>query len=84
MHEWHPRYRAPLWLPGGNLQTLYPALLAPRPRVRYRRQRWDTPDGDFVDETEETLGQVAVAERAGEGGGLLQGLFPVGLEIAPP
>ena len=44
-----PRYRAPAWLPGGNLQTLYPALLAPRPRVRYRRQRWDTPDSDFID-----------------------------------
>lgn len=42
-------YRAPLWLPGGNLQTLYPALLAPRPAVSYRRQRWDTPDGDFID-----------------------------------
>lgn len=46
----HPlRYRAPRWLPGGNLQTLYPALLAPRPRVDYRREREDTPDGDFVD-----------------------------------
>jgi len=44
-----PRYRAPAWLPGGNLQTLYPALLAPRPYVAYRRQRWDTPDGDFID-----------------------------------
>ena len=44
-----PSYRAPAWLPGGNLQTLYPALLAPRPAVRYRRQRWDTPDGDFID-----------------------------------
>jgi predicted alpha/beta-fold hydrolase len=43
------RYRAPVWLPGGNLQTLYPALLAPRPRVTYRRERWDTPDGDFID-----------------------------------
>ncbi len=43
------RYRAPIWLPGGNLQTLYPALLAPRPRVNYRRERWDTPDGDFID-----------------------------------
>ncbi len=45
----HPAYRAPLWLPGGNLQTLYPALLARRPAVHYRRQRWDTPDGDFID-----------------------------------
>ena len=49
MHEWHPRYRAPLWLPGGNLQTLYPALLARHPAVTYRRERWDTPDGDFID-----------------------------------
>ena len=42
-------YRAPLWLPGGNAQTLYAALAAPRPRVAYRRERWDTPDGDFID-----------------------------------
>jgi len=44
-----PSYRAPSWLPGGNLQTLYPALLAPRPAVRYHRRRWDTPEGDFID-----------------------------------
>jgi hypothetical protein len=43
------RYRAPAWLPGGNLQTLYPALIARRPPVVYRRERWDTPDGDFID-----------------------------------
>jgi predicted alpha/beta-fold hydrolase len=42
-------YRAPWWLPGGHLQTLYAALCTPRPRVAYRRERWDTPDGDFVD-----------------------------------
>jgi predicted alpha/beta-fold hydrolase len=45
-------YRAPWWLPGGNLQTIWPALFARRAigkRPRYRRQRWDTPDGDFVD-----------------------------------
>ncbi len=41
-------YRAPAWLPGGNLQTLYPALLAHRPVVTYRRERWNTPDGDFI------------------------------------
>lgn len=44
-----PAYRAPAWLPGGNLQTLYPALLARRPAVNHRRQRWNTPDGDFID-----------------------------------
>ncbi len=42
-------YRAPGWLPGGHLQTVYAVLLAPRPRVAYRRERWETPDGDFVD-----------------------------------
>lgn len=42
-------YRAPGWLPGGNLQTLYPALLSRRPAVDYRRERWETPDGDFID-----------------------------------
>lgn len=42
-------YQAPAWLPGGNLQTLYPALLARRPAVDYHRERWDTPDGDFID-----------------------------------
>jgi len=45
-------YRAPAWLPGGHLQTIWPALRSRRvtgPRVAYRRERWDTPDGDFVD-----------------------------------
>ena len=42
-------YRAPRWLPGGHLQTLYAALAAPGPHVRYRRERWDTPDGDFIE-----------------------------------
>jgi uncharacterized protein len=41
-------YRAPRWLPGGHAQTIYPAFV-PRPTVIYRRQRIDTPDGDFVD-----------------------------------
>jgi hypothetical protein len=42
-------YTAPWWLPGGNAQTVYAALAAPRPRVAYHRERWDTPDGDFID-----------------------------------
>ncbi|HXF67968.1 MAG TPA: alpha/beta fold hydrolase [Burkholderiales bacterium] len=42
-------YRAPPWLPGGHAQTIYASLAAPRPRVAYRRERWDTPDGDFID-----------------------------------
>jgi predicted alpha/beta-fold hydrolase len=41
-------YRAPWWLPGGHLQTIF-AALAPAPRIAFRRERWDTPDGDFID-----------------------------------
>jgi len=51
------RYHAPAWLPGngalgGNLQTIWPALMARRyhgPAPLYRRERWTTPDGDFID-----------------------------------
>ena len=42
-------YCAPAWLPGGHLQTMYPALALRQRCVAYRRERWDTPDGDFVD-----------------------------------
>lgn len=50
------KYVAPWWLPGGHAQTIWPALWArhahPAPRVgtvAYRRERWTTPDGDFID-----------------------------------
>jgi len=43
-----PPYRAPAWLPGGHAQTIYPLLIKPQPAA-YRRERWDTPDGDFID-----------------------------------
>lgn len=45
-------YVAPMWLPGGNLQTIWPALYSRRvfgPHPHYRRERWATPDADFVD-----------------------------------
>lgn len=42
-------YQPPRWLPTGHLQTIYPALFIPRPEVEFRRERWDTPDGDFID-----------------------------------
>ena len=41
-------YRAPWWLPGGHLQTLYAALIGSR-RIQWTRERWDTHDGDFID-----------------------------------
>jgi len=42
-------YNAPCWLPGGHLQTIYPATAIARPQASFRRERWDAPDGDFVD-----------------------------------
>jgi uncharacterized protein len=58
------KYRAPWWLPGGNAQTIWPALAARRrvgPPATYRRQRWTTPDGDFIDL--DWLGADAAAQR---------------------
>jgi predicted alpha/beta-fold hydrolase len=42
-------FRAPRWLTNAHAQTIYSALLAPRPRLRWVRTRWDTHDGDFID-----------------------------------
>ncbi|MFV5215314.1 YheT family hydrolase [Azonexus caeni] len=41
-------YHAPAWLPGGHAQTLWPLLRKPRP-LPLRRERWETPDDDFID-----------------------------------
>jgi predicted alpha/beta-fold hydrolase len=41
-------FSSPWWLPGGHLQTIVPSLLPP-PRVPLARERWETPDGDFID-----------------------------------
>jgi predicted alpha/beta-fold hydrolase len=43
-----PPYHAPNWLPGAHAQTIWP-LLIKGPLPNYRRERWDTPDGDFID-----------------------------------
>ena len=43
------RYQAPWWLPGGHLQTLYPYFFLKPQTLSYRRERWETPDGDFID-----------------------------------
>lgn len=47
-------YRAPGWLPGSHLQTIWPALVLKGRAPAYRREIWLTPDGgqiaaDFVD-----------------------------------
>ena len=46
------QYVAPRWLPGGNAQTIWSALYArrtPAAPAPLRRERWTTPDADFID-----------------------------------
>jgi len=48
----HFDHRPPPWLPGGHLQTVWAARLARThdgPDPAFHRERWDTPDGDFID-----------------------------------
>ncbi len=45
-------YVAPLWLPGGNAQTIWAARVARRvdgESPRFTRERWTSPDADFID-----------------------------------
>ena len=53
-------YSSPWWLPGGHLQTIY-ASLRPPPRVPLQRERWEAPDGDFIDV--DFAGEAAAAQR---------------------
>ena len=41
-------FRPPLWARNAHVQTLAGKFLRPRPRVPLRRERWETPDGDFL------------------------------------
>jgi predicted alpha/beta-fold hydrolase len=42
-------YRAPLWLPDGHTQSIYPALFRKIPLTHTHTERWELPDGDFLD-----------------------------------
>ena len=55
---WVDGYRAPAWLQGGHLQTIWSATMAStrgdvvevRNHVpQWKRERWTAPDGDFID-----------------------------------
>ena len=37
------------WLRGGHAHTVFANFSRPLPRPRARRERWDLPDGDFLD-----------------------------------
>ena len=59
-------YRAPRWLPGGHAQTIWP-LLRKGPMPAFQRERWTTPDGDFIDESGTvTRGQEALENKYAE------------------
>jgi len=42
-------YAPPRWLPGGHAQTVFAHLVRPPWRLAPRRERWELPDGDFLD-----------------------------------
>jgi predicted alpha/beta-fold hydrolase len=45
-------FRAPRWLPGGHAQTIWPVFFSRRfdgAKPVFRRDRWATPDADFID-----------------------------------
>jgi predicted alpha/beta-fold hydrolase len=44
-----PAFTAPRWLRGAHAQTIYASKFCPQPQPAYRRERWHTPDGDFVE-----------------------------------
>jgi predicted alpha/beta-fold hydrolase len=65
-------FRTPRWLPGGHVQTIWPVFFSRRfegaPPV-FRRERWATPDGDFVD--------VDWQDQAAEGEGVATEELPL-------
>lgn len=71
-------HRAPRWLIGGQAQTIWPALFARRfegVAPRFRRERWITPDADFVDvdwaepEVEATAAEAGAPHEPGHQSG---------------
>ena len=46
--EW-PAYEPPRWLRNGHVQTIHAAKWVPHAKVTYWRERWETPDYDFID-----------------------------------
>lgn len=49
--KYAPAFPSPWWLPGGDAQTIWAATQARSKvdSVLFRRERWETPDKDFID-----------------------------------
>ena len=43
------KYAAPAWLRGRHAQTVYGSLVRLPARLKLTRERWELPDGDFLD-----------------------------------
>jgi len=43
------KYRPPFWLRNGHIHTIFASKFLKTDFVPYYRERWDTPDGDFID-----------------------------------
>ncbi len=43
------KFKAPWWLPGGHLQTIWPNLVKRKCTIALERERLTLPDGDFID-----------------------------------
>lgn len=81
-------FRAAWWCRGPHCQTLWPHIVRLRPRVKLRRERWELPDGDFIDvdwhddahELDDDAGMVLLlhglegSSRSGYARGLLKAL----------
>ena len=44
----HSSYTAPVWLPGGHAQTIFPSLFRRIEPLPFARSRLETPDGDCI------------------------------------
>lgn len=62
-------YQAPLFVFNGHLQTIFPSLFRKVEGVSYRRERIETPDGDFLDLdwSESGSGKIAIISHGLEG-----------------
>lgn len=54
-------HRAPWCLPGGHLQTIYPALFRRVPQVASQTERLELADGDFIDLEWSVQGRLRLA-----------------------
>jgi len=44
-----PPFRPAWYCPGAHLQSAWGYFFRKRPRIDWRRERWETPDGDFLE-----------------------------------